>query len=504
MVITAGFFDNKNANVAANVLTGGMSGQAAGIYGTATGKKDPWNLQGLSDLDPTKVRKANTSQTQGLINEASTQAGQFFNKPVERFQPTQITTRNIRAGAVTPMQAQAAQIEEAAGRTDFLNALAASQARMGQAGQIDPRMQQYLEQSLRQGATTQDALGMLQAAAMGNAPSQAQAVMQAGTDQAIRAQMAMGASGGFNPANLRGAQSQGALLQQQAINQGAQLRAQEMAQARQTYGQLGLSADQAQQQMFAQAAQQQLAASQFQEQAKQQALNAYLQGTQNLYGMDQTTALQQAQFAQQAGLANQAATNQASMFNVGNTLAANQFNAQQALQAQQLNNQFGQNALNSYLAAQQGYAGLGAQMFGQALGGQQGLTALEQQRLNQQGQLRNQMFGAGASAAGSAGAAAIAASDRNMKKNIRVNKETQAFLNALTDNAYEYKDASLPGTQSGTNYGPMAQDLEKTKMGKTAVRETANGKLVDSARGFLLALSGLANLNQRINALESK
>lgn len=457
----------------------------------------------FSDLDPTRVRKADTSQTQGLINEATTQAGQFFNRPVERFQPTQITTRNIRAGAVNPVQAQAAQIEEAAGRSDFLNALAASQARMGQAGQIDPRMQQYLEQSLRQGATTQDALGMLQAAAMGNAPSQAQAVMQAGTDQAIRAQMAMGASGGFNPANLRGAQSQGALLQQQSINQAAQLRAQEMAQARQAYGQLGLSADQAQQQMFANAAQQQLAASQFQEQAKQQALNAYLQGTQNLYGMDQTQAIQQAQLAQQAALANQAATNQAAMFNVGNTLAANQFNAQQELQAQQLNNQFGQGALNSYLAAQQGYAGLGAQMFGQALGGQQGLLTAEQARQMQQGQLRAQILGGALSAGGILGAAAVA-SDKNMKKNIRVNKETQAFLNALTDNAYEYKDASLLGTQSGTNYGPMAQDLEKTKMGKTAVFETANGKMVDSGRGFLLALSGLANLNQRLTALESK
>lgn len=488
----------------------------ANLFHRVTTAIDPTTA--LRKMDPTKVRKVDTSQTQGLIDTSAKQAEKFFNQPVERFQPQQVTADRISAGSVTPAQAQAAQIQEAASRQNFMDALAASQGRMAQAGQIDPRMQEFLERSLQQGATTQDALKMLQSAAMGNAPSAAGAMMQAGTDEAIRAQMAMGASQGFNPANLRGAQAQGALMQQQAINQGAQLRAQEMAQARQAYGQLGLSADQAQQQMFANAAQTQLAASQFQDQAKQAALNAYLSGTQNLYGMDQAQNIQQAQLQQQAALANQAATNQASMFNVGNQLTADQFNVQQAMQAQQLNNQFGQQALNSYLNALQGFGGLGVNMMGQALGGQQGLTALEQQRLNEIGRLRGQAFGAAMQAAGALGAEAIksggntagtagvaaAASDRNMKKNIKPNKETQAFLNALSDNEYEYKDASLPGTQSGKNYGPMAQDLEKTAMGKTAVRETANGKYVDSARGFLLALSGLANLNQRLSALEAK
>ncbi len=482
----------------------------ASLWHRATTAIDPTTA--LGKLDPTKVRKADTSASQAMIEQSSQQAQKFLNQPVERFEPTKINTREISADYMTPAQAQASQIQQAAGRTDFLNALGAAQGRMSQAGQIDPRMQQFLERSLQQGATTQDALSMLQAAAAGNAPSAAGAMMQAGTDEAIRAQMTMGASGGFNPANLRGAQAQGALMQQQAINQAAQLRAQEMAQARQTYGQLGLSADQAQQQMFANAAQQQLAASQFQEQAKQAALNAYLSGTQNLYGMDQAQNIQQAQLAQQTALANQAAANQASMFNVGNRLTADQFNAQQAMQAQQLNNQFGQQALNSYLGALQGYGSLGSSLMGQALGAQQGITSLEQQRLNQIGQLRGQVFGGAMQAGGSLlaegtkalGGAALLASDKNLKTKIKPNKETQAFLNALSDNEYEYTDPSLPGTQAGKNYGPMAQDLEKTPMGKTAVRETEHGKYVDSARGFLLALSGLANLNQRLSALEAK
>lgn len=483
-----------------SAMTGGLS--TAQRF--ARGDKDPLSVGVFEKYDPTRVRKADTSKTQAMIDIAGEQAQNYFNQPVERFQPTQIASRNIKAGMYNPERVTAADIGTVAGRQNFMDALAASQGRMAQAGQIDPRMQQFLERSLQQGATTQDALKMLQGAAMGTAPSAAGALMQAGTDEAIRAQMAMGASQGFNPANLRGAQAQGALMQQQAINQGAQLRAQEMAQARQAYGQLGLSADQAQQQMFANAAAQQLAASQFQDQAKQAALNAYLQGSQNLYGMDQAQAIQQAQLAQQAALANQAAGNQAGMFSVANKLAADQFNAQQAMQAQQLNNQFGQQSLNSYLAALQGFGGLGAGLLGSALGGQQGLTALEQQRQNAITEARSKMLGGGMQGGAALGAAAIAASDRNMKKNIKPNKETQAFLNALSDNEYEYKDHSLPGTQSGKNYGPMAQDLEKTAMGKTAVRETANGKYVDSARGFLLALSGLANLNQRLSALEAK
>ena len=481
-------------------------------------QKDPFGLDLISQYDPTKVMRADTSQTQGLIDQASAQAQRMFKQPVERFQPTPITTQKVTAGTYTPERVDAAKIGDVAGRLHFMDALAASQRRMASAGQIDPRMQDFLERSLQQGATTQDALKMLQSAAMGNAPSAAGAMMQSGTDEAIRAQMAMGASQGFNPANLRGAQAQGALMQQQAINQGAQLRAQEMAQARQVYGQLGLSADQAQQQMFANAAQTQLAASIFEDQAKQAALNAYLKGTESLYGMDQAQAIQQAQLAQQAALANQAAGNQAGMFNVGNEFTADQFNAQQDLLAQQLNQQFGQDSLNSYISALLGFRGLGGSMLGQALGGQQGLTALDQQRLITAGQLRGQAFGGAMQAAGAMGAEAIkasgqtagtagvaaAASDRNMKKNIKPNKETQAFLNALSDNEYEYKDPTLPGTQAGKNYGPMAQDLEKTPMGKTAVRETEHGKYVDSARGFLLALSGLANLNQRLSALEAK
>lgn len=89
------------------------------------------------------------------------------------------------------------------------------------------------------------ALGLQQAAAMGNAPSAAQVQMQMGLDAAVRNQMAGAASGrgGFNPGALRYAQAQGAQMSQMGVQQAAQLRAQEMAAARDAYmaGAAGLS-----------------------------------------------------------------------------------------------------------------------------------------------------------------------------------------------------------------------------------------------------------------------
>lgn len=469
MVLFAGPSKNKSVNAGLNVLTGGMSGAAGGLFNVAKGKKDPFELKALENLDPTKVRRADTSQTQHLIDRSVSQGDRLFAQNVERFNPQQIT----------PMRGVTTSVGQVAGRGNFIDALSQAQNRANTAGQIDPRMQQFLEQSLGQVGNTNDALAMLKMAAQGGAPSAAQSVLQSGTDNAIASQLAAASSGGYNPAAIRGAQNQGAMLQQQAVNQGAMLRAQEMAQARQAYGQLGLSADQAQAQNFANAAGMQLNASQFQDQAKQNAMNALLSASQNLYGMDQSTAFQNAN-----------AANDMSQFNAANDLSAQQFEQQQQ-----------QAALNAYNAAMQGYAGLGSSLYGQALGGQQGLTSLDQARLNQSGALRGQVFGGGMSAGGNL--AAVAMSDRKQKKNISVNKSTQQFLNALTDYEYEYRDTSLPGTQSGKNYGPMAQDLEKSDMGKTIVKQTANGKMVDTSRGFLLALSGLANLNSRLSALET-
>lgn len=91
-------------------------------------------------------------------------------------------------------------------------------------------------------------LDLLQQAAQGNAPSAAQAQLQAGKDQAIATQQAMANSG--NASQMIGGQKEAMMnaanLTQQAANQSAQLRAGEMAAARGQYAnQAGAQAAQA-------------------------------------------------------------------------------------------------------------------------------------------------------------------------------------------------------------------------------------------------------------------
>lgn len=85
------------------------------------------------------------------------------------------------------------------------------------------------------------ALQLSREAAMGMAPSAAAYQMQSGLDQATAQQAAMagGARGAAALANAQGnAGNNVAALQNQAYNQGGQLRAQEMANARTQYGQM--------------------------------------------------------------------------------------------------------------------------------------------------------------------------------------------------------------------------------------------------------------------------
>ena len=77
------------------------------------------------------------------------------------------------------------------------------------------------------------------------------------------------------------------------------------------------------------------------------------------------------------------------------------------------------------------------------------------------------------------------------------------FLAALSSNAYEYKDKAKHGT--GRYFSPMAQDLEKTEVGKSMVVEGADGvKMVDYSRGFGVLLAAQAQLNKRLSEMEGK
>lgn len=399
----------------------------------------------------------------------------------------QMFNKNVPLYNVQPIQAQqvqAARVGVPMGTGDMKSAIDAAQGNVAMAGQVDPQVAAYLQAAQQGGANTAQSLDLLRAAAMGQGPSAAQAQMQAGVDQAIKAQMAAAGARGFNAAAMRGAQMQGAEMQQAAVNQAAMLRAQEMQAAQQAFAQGALTQEEMARQAAIQAGQTTLQQRIAADEAKQAAINAYLSGSgQMLQTGAQLTGLQ-AQMQQEAALAN-----------AENALRAGMFTGEIGLQARQLQQ-----------TGQLGYAGLGSDLLSAQLGGYGTLYGGQLQSQSERSAMNRAIVGGLLGAGGAMGAAALmpAASDKNMKKDIKPNKETESFLAALTDNEYKYKDDTMPGTAPGTHYGPMAQDLAKTKMGSTAVINTPHGMMVDPSRGFLLALSGLANINQRLAKLEGK
>jgi hypothetical protein len=68
--------------------------------------------------------------------------------------------------------------------------------------------------------------------------------------------------------------------------------------------------------------------------------------------------------------------------------------------------------------------------------------------------------------------------------------------------SYEYKDPSAPGAAPGRHFGPMAQDLERTPAGASTVRDTPNGKIVDTERLTMVNTAALSEQQRRTEELE--
>jgi hypothetical protein len=108
---------------------------------------------------------------------------------------------------------------------------------------------------------------------------------------------------------------------------------------------------------------------------------------------------------------------------------------------------------------------------------------------------------AGAAAAG--GQMAMA-SDKNMKENIKPASgsanEIETFMNAIKEYNYNYKNKA---NGTGEKTGVMAQDIEKTAVGKTMVDENGKGqKVVDTNKAIGAILAGMADLNKKIKKME--
>jgi hypothetical protein len=114
---------------------------------------------------------------------------------------------------------------------------------------------------------------------------------------------------------------------------------------------------------------------------------------------------------------------------------------------------------------------------------------------------------AGMGALGSAaiaGATIYAASDVRAKKNVELApEEIDDFLSNLTGYKYSYKDPERYG--KGERIGVMAQDMNKSNLGKEAVVKDEEGMMgIDGSKALSAILASLGQLNDKINALENK
>jgi len=262
-------------------------------------------------------------------------------------------------------------------------------------------------------------INQLNAQANGSAPSIAQMQAQQQAQQNIQGQMAMLASarGSSNPALAqRAAMDAGSQANQQAVQAGVLGKVQEQMNA-------------------------------------ENALNSALSTAR---GQGQNMTLNQAQLYQQAGLANQAAKNttdqqQAALYQqagLANAAQYNQLIGQQGAMDQQvqlanqqsqlntntLNNQTYANLLSNYMNQNQTDISNQA-AYWQLIANQQAVSAqIDAKQTADQNAQNLGLAGAGISAAGAIGGAAIqAASDRRLKKAIKPAERTvRSFLNSLT------------------------------------------------------------------------
>ena len=323
--------------------------------------------------------------------------------------------------------AQAAQAQgRQAFQGDFRNADAMRAQQMGQLGQAQQTRQMYLD------------------AAMGNAPSLAQAQLQQGVDRGIAGQLAVANSARGSAAQragaMRGAQLQGQEMMAGLGAQSGALRAQEIASARQ--GLLGADA-------------------------------ALAQNMSGIRGQD----VGQAGMNLQANMANRAQNDAYA----------------QALQG------YGMGAAGAEMAGRQGYAGaqntfdFNTQIANANI--EQGIAAREMDLG------KSAMGGGGAAAGGLLGL--LAFSDKRAKTKIAVgDKDVDAFLKTLKPYSYEYKDKAHG---EGRKTSVMAQDLEKTSLGDTLVSRHKSGlRQVDYAKALPVMLASVGRLAERLEKAEAR
>lgn len=402
-------------------------------------------------------------------------------------------------------------------------------AKLGPAAQTAAAQAQFggIDQgaaAARQQAQQGQLANMQMLAAQGGGPSLAEGQIGRAVGQGIAAQNAMAASGRGNAGTAqRLAAQQAADIQAQGAAAAGQQRIQEQQAAQQALGQTlatarGQNLD--------------LATQQAQMGLQNQQYNAAARNAANLANQQATNqfALAQAGYGQEAAGANQNAANQFALQqaalgmqgNLANQQALNQFalsNQQATNAAMSQNQQLNQQTNLARLQAEMQQRGLNNEQIRAMMSGQVGSLqndfGMRAQLLGLQSGINQ--YNAGASDRGSAAIGntigSLAAgglmllSDEREKTDVTTPSKTKIgqFLATIKPHEYRYKDPSLEGAAEGRFVSPMAQELERSEIGKTMVEDGPDGrKRVNYARGLGAILATAAHLHERLAKIEKK
>ncbi len=334
----------------------------------------------------------------------------------------------------------------------------------------------------------------IQGALSGQAPSLAELQSREAASRGTGAQLSLaaGARGRSVAAANRTAATQIAQIRQNAAAQGAQLRAQEQAQARGELASLGTAARGQDIQLATTESGQKLAADLASDDRMQGVLSerAKLKLAADQGNQDAQVKLQSLQASLDSEM---------ERFNAAQLQNASAADAENYLKALGLDDAYTKSVRDQWLELER-------------LGMTEDLEKLKLQVMeriavmqdtpgfwDKVGVLSGFMGGIGQAVGGAA-----KASDRRVKVNVAKleGKDLDAFLQA-TRSAFEWDYSNPAKHGEGRHHGPMAQDIQKSKLGRTAVIEDQEGVLnLDFHRLAALALMGLGRLDERVSKME--
>lgn len=102
-------------------------------------------------------------------------------------------------------------------------------------------------------------------------------------------------------------------------------------------------------------------------------------------------------------------------------------------------------------------------------------------------------------------------SDREQKRDIRAlasalrrDSDLADFLESMRPVAFRYRHPGEPGQAAGPQTGVIAQDLERSEIGRQVVDDGPGGKRIDLPRAVTATLAAMADMHKRLARLEGR